>query len=323
MAFLVAALVAGCAAFSEGTAATPIPDGAPGPTPEAGPEADVDARSADARVGAEGGVETGVDAGRPSPTRIVPHILFRFDTGASCDPLDPNAPWCTKNEGTFGGAGVLSGATAERLAAPGGVYGPRVNGGSIAFGSASSMNAVDIPDATALVPMGTSITTFTVAAWVRRASTTPERELARIVSLAPEGAGTALFELGYNKDSETKLVLSIGDPLGSGKETSTRGNLPEGEWTFVAVTYDPSVREEACFFTGSEDAEVSLAECVDYNARSFAHADSRFSVGNAAKADVRAGVKSAAFPGRVDNVFVYLGAALDLTELAKVQRDGS
>lgn len=115
--------------------------------------------------------------------------------------------------------------------------------------------------------------------------------------------------------------MSIDDSLSSGKETSTRSLLPNGVWTFVAVTYDPAVEREACFFTGTEDTEVSLVECVDYNSRSFAHASARFSVGNAANAAIRAGSKNPAFPGQIDHVFVYLGAALDVSELAKVQRD--
>ena len=61
--------------------------------------------------------------------------------------------------------------------------------------------------------------------------------------------------------------------------------------------------------------------CVEYRSRSFTRASARFSIGNAATASIRGGTKKVSLPGRIDNVFVYFGDALDLAELKKLQRD--
>lgn len=295
----------------EDDASAPLPsESAPPPPPEAGPPPhDAGSPTGDA----------GSDA-RPSPTATHPAFSLRFELNLPCA-ADATAALCTRNDGTFGRWAGYDGVAASRLGPPTGMFGPRGSALFASLGGAPGTHAVDLDGAGLAIPPGVAITAFTVAAWVRRVATVgADRELARIVSLSDPN-DVPLFELGYNKDSETKLQVSVGGALSPGKMTAARDLLPLDTWVFVAMTYDDMAPKEACFYTGSELAEVALVECVDYNTRSFRSADARLSVGNAAAEAARTSEKSAMFPGDIDNVAVYLGVALDLTELAKLQRD--
>ncbi len=264
---------------------------------------------------------------RPPPTNVPARIVLRFEYSFPCSYIPLTNPRCVGNEGTFPERAVLHGATHEFLNAPGGAYGPNLNAGRVKIGGGPSGNAVDIDDATGAVP-ASPVSLLTVAAWVRRIPETgTDRTDIRLASLGPASGGAPLFELGYNKGSETSLALSVGEPLNlfapspSGRASTTRGFVLGDEWTFVAATYDASVPNGLCFYRGTEATEVTLVECVDYSGRSFTRAASRFSVGNASATSVRDAPAKVSFPGYVDNVFVYFGDALDLAELKKLQRD--
>lgn len=299
----------------EDDASAPLPSEAapPPPSPDANPPP-----GDDASAPAVDAADAGSDA-RPPPTTARPAFSLRFEANLPC----AGAPTalCTRNDGTFGGWAAYDGVTASALGLPRGAYGPRGSALFASLGGAPGAHAVDLDGAGAAIPSGVAITAFTVAAWVRRvASVGAERELARIVSLSDPN-DVPLFELGYNKDTETKLQVSVGGALSSGKMTTTRDLLPLDTWVFVAMTYDDMSPKEACLYMGTEALEVAFVECVDYNTRSFRSGAARLSVGNAAAEVARLGAKSAMFPGDIDNLTVYLGVALDLGELTKLQRD--
>lgn len=263
--------------------------------------------------------DAGSDA-RPPPTSARPEFSLRFEANLPCAP-GATTTTCTRNDGTFGRWAGYDGVSAAGGGLPTGMFGPRGSALFASFGGAPGTSAVDLDGAGLVIPSGVAITKFTVAAWVRRvASVGAERELARIVSLS-DPSDVPLFELGYNKDSETKLQVGVGGALSPGKMTTARDLLPLDTWVFVAMTYDDMAAREACFYFGSEAKEVELVECVDYNGRALRGGPARLSVGNAAAEVARLGAKSAMFPGDIDNVTVYLGVALDATELVKLQRD--
>jgi hypothetical protein len=138
------------------------------------------------------------------------------------------------------------------------------------------------------------------------------RDDARIVSLAPRTGGMPIFEFGFKAENDTKLELSIGDTVDKGKE-SMPDLLVEAVWTFVAATYDgDAAKDHVCFYRGTEAVPVAMVNCVDYPGRNITRAISRFSIGNSANEGTRTGAR---------NVFVYVGDALDLAELDKLQRD--
>lgn len=301
--------------------ATGTPTGTPTTPPtgdptDAGPPVDADT---DALALRDAGADAAGDA-RPPPTSVPPRIVLRFEVNYPCE-FAWNSPYCTRNEGTFTQRAVYRGASSDFANTPGGAFGTRLNFWRARMGGASA-NAIDIDDATDAVPAGAPVDRMTVAAWVRRAPEGgSEREYLRIASMGPAGGATPMFEFGYNKASESSLVASIGQPLQSGKKTAVRGCLLDDEWTFVAMTYEPTAADELCFYRGTEATEVVLLECVDYPARSFSRVQTRFSVGNASATATRDGAKKVSLPGFVDNVFVYFGDALDLEELKKLQRD--
>ncbi len=286
---------------------TPVdpPDGGPG-------DAEVDALSL-----LDAGADASGDA-RPPPTNVPPRIVLRFELNFLCQ-FAFNSPTCTRNEGTFTQRAVYRGASSDFANTPGGAFGPQLNFWRARMGGPSA-NAIDIDDATDAVPAGVPVERLTVAAWVRRSSETgAERDNLRIVSMGPVG-GMPMFEFGFNKGSETSLMASVGQAL-PGKKGSLRNYLLEDEWTFVAMTYEPTADLEMCFYRGTEATEVTLMECVDYPGRSFSRAQTRFTVGNAAATATRDGAKKVSFPGFIDNVFVYFGDALDIEEMKKLQRD--
>ncbi len=266
---------------------------------------------------------TPLDAGdaRPPPTVVPSRVTFRFEVNYPCALEGVTVINCTRNEGVFSSPGRFRGASAGFLSTPTGTpFGTRGNFWRLDVGSGPSTNAVDIDDGTDVIPVGAAPTKLTVAAWVRR-SDTPRAD-ARIVSLAPRGAGNAIFELGFKADNDTKLQLSIGENLNNGKMSAQSDLLVKDVWTFVAATYNgDAAQDHLCFYRGTEAVAVTLVNCMDYGGRTITRAASRFSIGNTAADGPRNGPKKVSFPGNIDNVFVYIGDALDLAELEKLQRD--
>lgn len=289
-----------------------------------------DANAADATVGADASLPNGLDGGsnldagdaRPPPTNVAARVVFRFEWNGICgfDGLTP--VYCTRNEGTFGAQGKYRGASAQILGTPGGApYGTTgVNAWRADIGNGPSTNAIDIDNAIDVIPVGTAPTMLTVAAWVKRSET--PRENARIVSLGPVTGGQPIFELGFRRDSETKVLFSVDEALDRGRDSAQPSLLTKDEWTFVAATYDSSLsNNHLCFYRGTESLTVALVNCTGYPNRDIKRTASRFSVGNVANDSDRGAAKKVSFPGGIDNVFVYVGAALDLAELTKLQRD--
>lgn len=266
---------------------------------------------------------TPLDAGdaRPPPTAVPSRVTFRFEVNYPCGFEGLTLINCTRNEGVFSSPGRFRGASAGFLSTPtGSPFGTTNNLWRLDVGSGPSSNAVDIDDGTDVIPVGAAPTKLTVAAWVRRSG--GARDDARIVSLAPKGAGNAIFELGYKAENDTKLELSIGENLNNGKLSAQPDLLVKDVWTFVAATYNgDAAQEHLCFYRGTEAVAVTLVNCMDYGGRPITRAASRFSIGNAAADGPRNGPKKVSFPGNIDNVFVYIGDALDLAELEKLQRD--
>ncbi len=256
---------------------------------------------------------------RPTPTAVTPTIAFRFELNGLC--FSAPLGTCTFNDGTFGRSGRLNGAELRLGGTPSG--GPAgttpPNALRANIGAVGSTDAIDIEDATDMIP-ATPATKLTVAAWVKRAQ--GNRERARIVSLSPIGAGPAIFELGFKQHSDTKLVLSLGDDLGSGKESAQVAIPAENVWTFVAATFDDAApTDQVCFYRGTEALLPVSLGCSSYSGRTLIRAAARLSVGNAARGSTRAANPKVSFPGEIDNVFVYVGAALTLAELTTLQRD--
>jgi len=259
-----------------------------------------------------------LDAGdaRPPPTSVPSRVTFRFEVNYPCGLDGFTVINCTRNEGTFNAQGRFRGASAAYLGSPGGTG---INAVRLDVGSGPSTNAVDIDDGTDVIPVGAATTKLTVAAWVKRANS--RRDDPRIVSLAPKTGGMPIFELGFKAENDTKLRLSIGDNVDRGKE-SMGDLLVEDVWTFVAATFDgDAAKDHVCFYRGTEAVPVAMVNCVDYPGRNITRAISRFSIGNAANEGTRTGARKVSFPGNIDNVFVYVGDALDLAELDKLQRD--
>lgn len=301
-----------------GTNTGPSPTGSSTtpPSDDGGPPLDA-TTAADASSPVDAGADAEGDA-RPPPTSVPPRIVLRFELNYPCD--ISFSSYCTRNEGSFTERAVYRGVKAEFASTPGGAFGTNLNFWRANLGAPSG-NAVDIDNATDAMPLAGAVERLTVAAWVRRSpETTADRENVRIVSMGPV-TGIPLFEFGYNKNSETKLIASIGEPLSNGKKTSAKTLILAEEWTFVAVTYEPTAADELCFYRGTEATEVVLVECVNYDARSFTRAMARFSAGNAAAKATRDGAQKVSLSGVLDNVFVYFGDALDLFELRKLQRD--
>jgi hypothetical protein len=259
-----------------------------------------------------------LDAGdaRPPPTSVLSRITFRFELNYICfDGFNPLN--CTRNEGTFSSPGRFRGASAAFLGSPGGTG---TNVGRLELGASPSANAVDIDDGTDVIPVGAAPTKLTLAAWVKRADN--RREDARIVSLAPFNTGMPIFEMGFRTDTETRLQVSIGEPLESGQTSSQAELLVKDVWTFVAATYDGGASSDhLCFYRGTEAVAVARVGCMNYPGRTITRRVSRFSVGNAANEATRTASKNASFPGSIDNVFVFVGDALDLAELEKLRSD--
>ncbi len=282
-----------------GDASPPLTDGAlPG-----------DARPEDAGANLDAG-----DA-RPPLTTANPSFAFRFELNGICG-LFPTV-YCTRNDGSYGPRGTYRGTTASFGDAP------NVAGAGSNFWKALNADSeyVDVDNVGDVIPAATA-TKLTVAAWVRRAN--GRRRDARIVSLAPKTGngkpGDAVFELGFKADDDTKLVFSIDADLAAGKESPT-GQLTAGAWTFVAATYDGSLAsDQLCFYRGFEGAAVTLIACVDDGGRTMKRANNvRLAIGGPANDRHRTAERS--FGGSLDNVFVYVGDALDLVELEKLRKD--
>jgi len=280
------------------------------------PEADA-ATDGDALANLDAGANFDAADARPPATTARPAFVFRFELNGICGILP--TVYCTRNDGTFGPAGLYRGTAAELGGAP------NVPGASTNWWKArnSGTEYVEVENVGDVVPAG-GADKLTVAVWVRR--TGDARRDTRIVSLGPKSgsgaAGEPVFELGFKADNDTKLMLSINEKLNDGELTTAKDHINVNEWTFVAVTFDNALAtNQACFYRGTEGKAVELIECRNYNGSSALRraAGSRLAIGGPANDRERNNDHS--FPGSIDNVYVYVGDVLDLTELEKLRTD--
>lgn len=260
-----------------------------------------------------------LDAGdaRPPATTATPSFAFRFELNGICG-IFPTV-YCTRNDGNYGPRGTYRGMSADI----GGT--PNVTGAGTNFWKAnnSGTDFLEVENVGDVVPAATA-TKLTVAAWVRRSN--DRRRDSRIVSLGPKtggGApGDAVFEFGIKAENETKLVLSLDEDLDRGEMTGQPGQVPANVWTFVAATYDGSLANgHTCFYRGFEGTGVTLIECRDDAGRTMKRVNNvRLAVGGPANDRHRAN-NDRSFAGAIDNVFVYVGEALDAVELEKLRAD--
>jgi len=133
--------------------------------------------------------------------------------------------------------------------------------------------------------------------------------------------GEPVFEFGFRAENDTKLLFSVDEKLSSGKATAADNLIAQDQWTFVAATYDrDAATDHVCFYRGTEAIAVTLANCESYGGRDILRASAaRFVVGGPAKDSDRS--NDSAFGGSIDNVFVYVGDVLDVTELEKLRKD--
>jgi hypothetical protein len=133
--------------------------------------------------------------------------------------------------------------------------------------------------------------------------------------------GEPVFEFGFRAENDTKLLFSVDEKLPSGKATAADNLLAQDAWTFVAATYDrDAAADQVCFYRGTEAVAVTLVNCDSYGGRNILRTSAvRFVVGGPARDSERS--NDSTFGGSIDNVFVYVGDVLDVTELEKLRKD--
>lgn len=281
----------------------------------------------DGSVPGDGGApDASVDAGPPKPSGAT--VSLRFDRNGPFLAIPPTE---TYTDGQFQGKAFYRGPGVDYLDAPRlGASSPGVNIASASFGAAGTTNAVDIDNAQALLTAGTTYDKFTLTAWVKRASTSgaDTRDDTRILSFG-ETAGTAspFFELGMYKQGDEKLIVSIGGAIGKAGDKMSGNKIVEqaDKWTFIAVTYDANVGggRDLCFYVGDAATPAAESSCEGYAGKSFirGNANMKLTVGNSANDAVRSGASKVSFAGKIDEVNVYLGQTLPLSELLKIQKE--
>ncbi len=278
-----------------------------------------------------GASDATVDAAPPKPSGAT--VTIRFDRNG---PLLSLTKTETYTDGVFQGKALYRGPSIDVLDAPRsgpttGPFAPALftNAASASFGSAGSTNAVDIDNAQALLTAGTTYDKFTLTAWVKRATTggADTREATRILSFGETaGNNPPFFELGMYKQTDEKLMVSIGGAIGKpGDKMSGQKILDQTEWTFIAVTYDANVGggKDLCFYAGNVNTPAAESSCEGYGGKSFTRgtANMKLTVGNSANDAVRSGASKVSFAGKIDEVNVYLGQTLPLAELQKIQKE--
>lgn len=281
----------------------------------------------DGSVPGDGGAsDATVDAGPPKPSGAT--VTLRFDRNGPFLAIPPTE---TYTDGLFQGKAFYRGPSLDYLDAPRlGSASPGVNIASASFGTAGSTNAVDIDNAQALLTANTVYDRFTVTAWVKRANTSgaDTREDTRILSFG-ETAGTAapFFELGMFKQSDEKLIVSIGGAVGKAGDKMGGQKILEvaDKWTFIAVTYDANAGggKDLCFYVGDATSPVAESSCEGYAGKTFMRgtANAKLTVGNSANDAVRGGATKVSFAGKIDEVSVFLGQTLPLAALEKIQKE--
>lgn len=293
------------------TTSTPTPDGSV---------------PADGSVPQDGGAtDATVDAAPPKPSGAT--VTLRFDRNG---PIFAIPPTETYTDGQFQGKAFYRGPSLEFVDVPRlGSASPGVNFASASFGSAGSTNSVDIDNAQALLTAGVVYDKFTLTAWVKRATTggADTREVTRILSFGETAGNTPpFFELGMYKQTDEKLMVSIGGAIGKpGDKMSGQKILDQTEWTFIAVTYDANVGggKDLCFYAGNVNTPAAESSCEGYGNKSFTRGagNVKLTVGNSANDAVRSGATKVSFAGKIDEVNVYLGQTLPLSELQKIQKE--
>lgn len=291
--------------IATGTATTPPTV----PVPTTDPDAGFDASLPDGAV-----VDSNLPEVTPPPTTSTPQVLLRYNVNYPCSFIPTTKPTCTQNAGSFPRNARYAGNAEPdypfTVIVPLAVLDPKEG-------------SVDLEGSADLVPTGAAPTKLTLAAWVKRAGTA--RALARIFSFANDKNGDKpVFELGYVNEADTKLVFSLDDALEApaAKLSVDTALLGQDEWTFIAATFDKAAADELCFFRGVAPGAVTALTCVDYGGRNVRRPGSqpKLSIGHAARPAERAMAKS--FPGRIDNAYVFVGEALDITELQKIFDEG-
>jgi hypothetical protein len=280
----------------------------------------------DGSVPADGGApDATVDAAPPKPSGAT--VTLRFDRNGPFLAIPPTE---TYTDGQFQGKAFYRGPSLELVDVPRlGSASPGVNFASASFGSAGTTNAVDIDNAQALLTAGTTYDKFTLTAWVKRATTSgaDTREDTRILSFGETaGNNPPFFELGMLKQTDEKLIVSIGGAIGKpGDKMSGQKILVQSEWTFIAVTYDANVGggKDLCFYAGDVNTPAEESSCEGYGGKSFIRgtANMKLTVGNSANDMVRTGATKVSFAGKIDEVNVYLGQTLSLNDLRKIQKE--
>jgi hypothetical protein len=308
--------------------ATPSPTGSPTTTTPPTPDGSV---PLDGSVPGDGGaLDAAVDAAPPKPSTA--SVTLRFDRNG---PLFVIPSTETYTDGVFQGKAIYRGPSIDVLDAPrsnllNATLAPATNLASVSFGTAGSTKAVDIDNAQALMNTGTVYDKFTVTAWVKRATTSgaDTRDDTRILSFG-ETAGTAapFFEIGMFKQSDEKLIVSIGGAIGgAGDKMSGQKilDLPD-KWTFIAVTYNATAGsgKDLCFYVGDASTPVAESSCEGYGGKSFTRgtANAKLTVGNASNDTIRNGATKVSFPGKIDEVSLFLGQTLPLAALEKIQKE--